>query len=238
MRILLISDIHGNYPALQAISKRMPPAGFDAVLNSGDITVYCPFPNETIEWLTDNKVLSIRGNTDDKVIKLLKGKTFTKPRKAEKRIMYTTTAEALTEENKAYLLGLKKRLLFDAQGVPVELFHGSPADHNEFLFPDTPVGRFRELAAGVKGRVVLTGHSHTPYHIRVDGVDFINPGSVGRMFDGTPHASFAVLTLEQGEVRVAFHRVPYDIDMVVKRIRSLGLPDIYIKMYKAGRKLN
>jgi hypothetical protein len=70
------------------------PLACEQIFNCGDTLVYAPFPNETIDWLRRRAVFSIRGNTDDKVIKLLKGKSFRKPSKPEKRIMYTSTAAA------------------------------------------------------------------------------------------------------------------------------------------------
>ncbi|MDD2464895.1 MAG: metallophosphoesterase family protein, partial [Desulfobulbus sp.] len=102
MNILLISDIHGNYPALAAVSTAVAEQECSHTLNCGDSLVYAPFPNETLDWLQARQAFSIRGNTDDRVIKLLKGKNFKKPAKAEKRIMYTCTAAVLSPENRSY----------------------------------------------------------------------------------------------------------------------------------------
>ena len=104
MRILLISDIHANFVALEAIAKRFRPQSFDLILNGGDTLVYGPFPNQTIDWLRSNRALSILGNTDRHIITLLKGGSFKKPRKAEKRIMYGWTAAELNNDNRRWLL--------------------------------------------------------------------------------------------------------------------------------------
>ena len=238
MRILLISDIHGNYPALVAIDEQTRDLGCDHILNCGDLTVYAPFPNEVINWCRQNNVFSIRGNTDDKVIKLLKGKDFKKPAKADKRIMYTSTAAALTPENAAYLLELKKKKLLRLGKTFLGLFHGSPADHDEQLFAYTPEKRFRELAGLSPCEVVITGHSHSPYHKYVKGVHFINPGSAGRMFDGNPEASYALLELVKGKISVSHHRCAYDVDAVTEAIRRYQLPAIYAEMFRTGTKSN
>jgi len=108
-RILVISDIHGNYPALQAVAEQADIKRCDYIFNCGDCTVYAPFANQVLNWLIEHKAVSIRGNTDDKVIKLLNGKNFKKPGKAEKRIMYTHTAQTLTTNNQAILKGFKKK---------------------------------------------------------------------------------------------------------------------------------
>lgn len=102
MKILLISDIHANFPALQAIWNHFREP-FDLILNGGDTTVYGPFPNQTIDWLRDHEVVSILGNTDRHVLQLLEGRTFKKPRKAEKRVMYGWTAAELSEPNREWL---------------------------------------------------------------------------------------------------------------------------------------
>lgn len=238
MKILLISDIHGNYPALAAVSAAVAGLDCEYVLNCGDSLVYAPFPNQTLDWLRENRVFSIRGNTDDRVIKLLKGKNFKKPSKADKRIMYTSTAKALSEENKTYLLEMKKKKLLRLGHTFIGLFHGSPEDHEEFLFANTPLKRFKELAKTTSCEIIVSGHSHSPYHHHVGGVHFINPGSVGRMFDGRPEASYAILDIKKGKIEVNHYRCPYDVEALVKGIEDNSLPLIYAEMFRAGKKLN
>lgn len=237
-KILLVSDIHANFPALAAIDRLVNSAGFDLILNGGDSTVYGPFPNETLDWLRDHRALSILGNTDVKVIQLLRGEYLKKPRKPEKRIMYTWTAEQLTPANRDLLRGLPHRLRLEVEGFRLGLFHGSPADDDELLFQDTPPERFRELAKENECDIVIVGHSHTPFHKKEGRVHFINPGSVGRMFDGVPDGSFATLELSTDRVRVGLFRCPYPVDQVIAGLRANGLPVVYEEMFRIGRKLN
>lgn len=239
-RILLISDIHGNFPALVAIQNSFQDTIFDAIIHCGDALVYAPFPNQTLNWLRKYATISILGNTDKKVIKILKGKSFKKPGKPEKRIMYETTATALTGKNSLFLKSCKKKTVYRIQktDLTIGIFHGSPAANHEFLFATTSVKRFEELAASCKTDIVVTGHSHTPYHKDIGGVHFINPGSVGRMFDGNPSGSCAVLTVSANKISVNHYRIAYDIEAVTREIAGQGLPDIYSQMYRQGRKLN
>jgi len=247
IKILLLSDIHGNYPALSSIAERFELSSFKYIVNCGDSLVYAPFANETLQWLQKHKVISILGNTDKKVIKLLKGKSFKKPRKKEKRIMYTSTAEKLNQTNTSYLLSLKKTAqikircsadLPKQKKTKICLFHGSPADPDEFLFDTTPKSRFMQLAEQVRCDVIITGHSHTPYCKTISGTTFINPGSVGRMFDKDPRASCATLDLIDNTISVQHFRISYQIDEVIAGLIKEKLPSIYMKMYKSGEKLN
>lgn len=247
MQILLLSDIHGNYPALRAIDSYFAGSHFDHIVNCGDSLVYAPFGNEVIDWLIEKKVLSILGNTDKKVIKLLRGKPFAKPAKADKRIMYTHTADQLSKQSSNYMLSLDISAELplveqpDAPPLPGQLlgiFHGSPAKPHEFLFDTSPRSRFEELAAQYPYRVIATGHSHTPYHFLVGATHFINPGSAGRMFDGNPAACCAVLSVADDRITVRHHRVEYDITAVIQELERQGLPHIYQTMFMLAKKLN
>lgn len=238
MKLLLVSDIHGNFPALKAVAAKLNAASCDGIINTGDSTVYAPFANQTLDWLHRHNAVSILGNTDIKVKKLLKGKGFKKPSKPEKRIMYTSTAETLKPAGKRYLFKLKKKQFVVINGYSIGLFHGSPDKPDEFLFAHTPDDRFHELAKNTDCDIIITGHSHTPYHKKINGVHFINPGSTGRMFDGNPRASCAVLTLKKNGISVQHHRCSYDVEEVVRELARRQLPAIYAEMYRTGRKLN
>lgn len=246
MRILLISDLHANFVALEEISRRFPPGEFDLILNGGDSLVYGPFPNETIDWFRSYRAHSILGNTDRHVIALLRGETFKKPRKAEKRIMYGWTAAELSPANRTWLLNqpLSRTIRLDAadhsdsRGEFLSMFHGSPADPDEFLFAATPICRFRELAELVTTPLVTVGHSHQQFRHEVAGVTFINPGSSGRMFDGKISGGCAVIEKRGGNFNISLHRIAYDAEKLSDEIGRLRLPRIYGEMYRRGRKLN
>lgn len=246
MRILLISDIHANVVALEAVAARFPPPTFDLIINGGDTLVYGPFPNQTIDWLRFHRVLSILGNTDRHIITLLAGKTFKKPRKAEKRIMYGWTAAELSSDNRNWLRDQPAAREIAAPAAPgnktkqpiLAMHHGSPADPDEFLFGATPVCRFQELSRMVSAPLVTIGHSHQQFNLQAGGVTFINPGSTGRMFDGNLSGGCAVITVKKQGFTIDLHRVPYSAPAVASEIRRWRLPSIYAEMVLRGRKLN
>ena len=237
-RLLVLSDIHGNWPALLAVSAQADLSHVDQIINCGDTTVYAPFANQVLDWLADRRALSILGNTDSKVVKLLNGKEFKKPSSAEKRIMYTHTAETLSKRNQQRLLALEKQGRLEAEGRRIAFFHGSPAKQSEFLSADTPEKRWQELAYLAKADIILTGHTHEPQHKIVGGVHFLNPGSVGRMFDGNPAASYLLLELGRKKIRAEFRRCAYDAGLVAQGLAEAALPEIYAEMFRQGLKLN
>jgi putative phosphoesterase len=237
--ILVLGDIHANFPALHAVRNYVREYRFDRIINTGDFTVYSTFPNETIQWFRKrSNSICILGNTDRRVLRILKEKKLKKPKKEEKRVMYFWTAEKLLSENVKYLKSLPRKTDLSIANIRIGVFHGTSDDEDETLFPSAPNSRFRELAEGSPFQVHIMGHSHTPYHKIVDGVHFINPGSVGRMFDGDLRAAFAILKIYSGQIAVDLFRIPYPVDAVVTGLRKNRLPDIYAKMYRLGRKLN
>ncbi len=152
--------------------------------------------------------------------------------------MYFWTFENLLPENVSYLKSLPKHSDFTIGNIRIGVFHGTIEDEDEILFPGTPERRFRKLAKDSPYQVHIMGHSHVPYYKIVDGVHFINPGSVGRMFDGDPRTSFAVINLSAGKIGVDHFRIPYPVEEAIKGLKKNNLPDIYTKMYRTGKKLN
>ena len=238
-KTLLLGDIHGNYPAFKAILKYIQPDQFDWIVNTGDFTVYSTFPNETIQWFRKRKnTVCIIGNTDRRILGILSGKRLKRPRKKEKQVMYFWTAENLRAKNIAYLKSLPERTDLTIGKIRIGVFHGTRDDPDEELFPWAPETRFRELAKDSPYKIQIMGHSHVPFYKIVDGVHFINTGSVGRMFDGDSRASFAILKISSAGIAVEHFRIPYAVEKVVKELKNHKLPDIYGKMFRTGKKLN
>lgn len=238
-KILVMSDVHANYPALQAIETFVQQDRFHRVINAGDLVVYGTFPNETIEWFRKKRnTLCILGNTDNRVLKILAGEPLGRPRKEEKRVMYFWTCENLLPGNARYLKSLPGQRDFTIDGIRIGVSHGTAEDEEETLSPDVPESRFRELARSSPCQVQIMGHSHAPFHKIVDGVHFLNPGSAGRMFDGDPRASFAILSIHSGKISVEHFRIPYPVEQVIESLKRNRLPTIYRKMIETGKKLN
>ncbi len=239
LKLLVLGDIHANWPALKAVVDYIKPTRPDGIIQTGDLTVYGTFPNETIRWFRKKKkTFSILGNTDLKLLRILHGKKLKRPRKEEKRVMYFWTAGQLSKKNRRYLESLPPDRDITLNKVRIGIFHGTVADAEEALGPDAPASRFRQLAHMAPYQVQIMGHSHRPYYKKAAGVHFINPGSVGRMHDGDPRASFAIVGIAPAGVTVTHFRIPYPVRKTVAGIDACGLPPIYKKMFEIGKKLN
>lgn len=238
-KILLLGDIHGNYPAFKAILKYIQPEQFDWIVNTGDFTVYSTFPNETIQWFRKRRnTVCIIGNTDRRILRILNGKKLKRPKKKEKQVMYFWTAENLRAKNSAYLKSLPEQTEFKTGNIRIGVFHGTRDNPDEELFPWAPESRFSELAKDSPYKIQIMGHSHVPFYKKVDGVHFINTGSVGRMFDGDSRVSFAILNISAAGIAVEHFRIPYDVKKVIEGLKDNRLPGIYAEMFQTGKKLN
>jgi diadenosine tetraphosphatase ApaH/serine/threonine PP2A family protein phosphatase len=105
------------------------------------------------------------------------------------------------------------------------------------LTAETPEQRLQELAAVAKVDIVLCGHSHRAFVRSIEGVYFINPGSVGRPDDGDPRASYGILRLARDAVAVDHYRLDYDIEAAVQAIRDQKLPELFAQMLLQGRSM-
>ena len=149
--------------------------------------------------------------------------------------LFWTRAET-TEENKAYLRTLVSEIRFEAGGRRVRLVHGSPRRMNEYLFEDRDPRSLARIAQGADADVLVFGHTHKPWVREIEGVLFVNDGSVGKPKDGDPRAAWALLTVEQGQpVQVEICRVPYDVASMAAAIRVAdGLPDHFAADIETG----
>lgn len=239
MKVALIGDVHANLPALEAILAHAREKGVDAVWNVGDFVGYGAFPDEVVRRLQEAGAVSIIGNYDRKALKL-KGKKSKGPKgkQPEKWLAFRWAYDNLSKPSRKYLRALPEELRLEAGGKRVLLVHGSPVSDKEHLTPDTPDDRLRELAATAEADVIVCGHSHQPFRRKVEGVWFINTGSVGRPDDGDPRAAYAVLHLGPRLFQVRHYRVAYDVESAAAAIRERRLPEAFAQMVLRGRSLD
>jgi putative phosphoesterase len=222
MKIAIFSDIHGNLQALDAVLADIDAQQVDAVFCLGDLVGYGASPNEVIQRMRARGFPTIMGNYDDGV-----GferddcgcayREDSERERGDRSLAWTKTH--VWNEHKLFLQSLVPEIRFDADGKRVLLVHGSPRKMNEYLFEDRPLSSFQRLAASSDADVIVFGHTHKPYVKDVDGVRFVNVGSVGKPKDGDWRACYAMLDAE-----VTFRRVPYDVATAAAAIRATDLP--------------
>jgi putative phosphoesterase len=228
--VAVITDIHGNLPALEAALSRIEKLGIDEIYCGGDLVGYGPWPNEVCRVLERRAIPTIYGNYDYAIARDDEdcGCAYTDRHDrelGEQSIAWTL--EHTDPASKAFMGGLPFDLRFELAGKPVRLVHGSPRKVNEYLFEDKPARTFERIARGAECDVLVFGHTHQPWIHEYGGVLFVNCGSVGKPRDGDPRGGFAVLEDADGDVAASIVRFQYDAERVACEVSASGLPAEY-----------
>jgi predicted phosphodiesterase len=226
MRIAVISDIHSNLYALEAVLERIRELSPDAVLCLGDIVGYGAHPNECRRLVREAAGYSIVGNHDRAA--LTRDVGFMNPYAAAAALW---TADQLDDDSRAYISSLQQSAsIDDGVGGVVRGFHGSDADANEYVYEEMAEEGILTRSGAT---AVFLGHTHVPFLRTFESGIVGNPGSVGQPRDGDPRASFAVFNTESREFEMT--RVEYDIDSASESILKAGLPMILASRLFVGK---
>jgi putative phosphoesterase len=214
MRILLLADIHANWPALQAIQEP-----HDVCIVLGDLVDYGLEPAPCIQWVREHATYAIRGNHDHGVAQYVRtaGKVGFRYLTTVTRAV---TQEKLSSEDRRYLASLPITRTVTLDGVKYLLVHATPRDPlDEYAITDVEFWgrRLQNVEAGV----ICVGHTHTPFVLEVGDKLVINPGSVGQPRDGDPRASYAVIENHRAEIK----RVEYPVEETIRTVLESNLPE-------------
>lgn len=246
MRYALISDIHANLPALEAVLDHVASqSDIAATYHLGDLVGYAPWPNETVALLNERGIEGIAGNYDSTVATDYKhcGCKYEDPRQEElSHLSFGWTKENTLAETKKILGALPFRLDLrpnggHAPGPTLILVHGTPTLNTVYWTEDRPDSFCTQMAAlaGARaGDVIAFGHTHLPWNREVEGVHFVNTGTVGRPKDGDWRAGYTVIEFSDGKVTVEYLRVEYDVERAMRGIRESDLPDDFADFLRAG----
>jgi putative phosphoesterase len=214
MRILLLADIHGNWPALEAINEP-----FDVCLCLGDLVDYGPEPGPCIDWVRRRAAHCVRGNHDHGVAQnvVVSGQNGFKYLTGVTRPLSRTRIGA---EDMRYLATLPLTQYLTLDDTRFLLVHATPRDPLDEYAPAEADFWERRLA-DVDAEVVCVGHTHIPYVLEVGDRVVVNPGSVGLPRDGDPRASYAILE----DHRIELKRVEYPVESTVQSVRESPLPE-------------
>ncbi len=232
MKYAILTDIHGNFEALEKVLAKTDELGAEKIVNLGDLVGYYTQPNECVDLIRSREAISIMGNHDVVACERIEPIYFNPT--AAQAILWAR--DQLTPENKEYLAELpdQRKIL-----EHIMIVHGSVRDRDEYLLfrPEIELS-FAALENNHPGvTIVFFGHTHRRIHfekekdklfaatsgdrlsMREGSAYLINPGSVGQPRDGDPRAAFCMFDSDAGEI--TFHRVPFDIDKVAAAVRKM-----------------
>lgn len=229
MRYTVISDIHSNLDALEAVIDEIPKA--TPIICLGDIVGYGAEPNEVVEVVQGLKPLVVlMGNHDYAVVT---GDVQGFSTYAATAIAWTR--KHITAANMQFLSNLRSEAFVELESVPVALYHGSPRDSLfEYIYPEISHEEVESLMDMSKCNVVLLGHTHIPMCLSAKGGILTNPGSVGQPRDGNPNASIGFLSVSAGEYDFKHKRVKYDVESAAGKIIESGLPVFLASRLREG----
>lgn len=237
MRYLILSDMHANWDAFEAVLRRARRKRFDAVLVLGDLVGYGGAPNQVVEAVRDlgPRLHTVRGNHDKVVAGIDTGANFNQTALTAAQ----WTSQRLTPGNLRYVRDLPKGPIRIAEDLAI--CHGSPLDEDTYVFSDVDAW---EIFSGYTNPVTFFGHTHIPSLFWLEGrmlgvkalrgttgrivLDpagryLINPGSIGQPRDRDPRASYMTYDSERRVIR--WYRITYPISEAQRRIRKAGLPN-------------
>jgi len=248
MRYALISDIHANLQALDAVLDNIDRRGdVDAIYHAGDLVGYASSPNAVVDRLRERAIFGVAGNYDSTVAADYKhcGCKSENPRQEElAHVSYEYTRRAVTRETRRVLAALPfsldlRPLGGHVSGPRLVLVHGTATLNTLYWTEDRSDDFCLKMAATMglaAGDAIAFGHTHKPWHRTVEGIHFINTGSVGRPKDGDWRAGYVLLTLGDMAPHAEFVRVEYDIEMAVAGVQAAGLPDDFAEFLRTGGK--
>ena len=249
VRIALISDIHANLPALEAVLSDIESLDGDTrVYHVGDLVGYGPWPNEVVSLLRSHEIPGVAGNYDSTVAVGADhcGCRYEDPRQeALSHESYAWTREHVDDATRRHLGRLPFRL--DVRptgghrpGGNMILIHAAPTLNTLYWTEDRPDSFCSKMAgrAGAEsGDLIAFGHTHRPWHREVEGIHFVNTGSVGRPKDGDWRAGYTIVEWADGEAEIRSVRVEYDVERAVRGITESELPDELAEVLRTGGSL-
>lgn len=212
MKVLILSDVHANLEALQAITESS-----DELWVLGDLVNYGPSPAEVVDFIRRNAAVVVRGNHDNAIGAGVDPRC-SPPFREMAQAMQVYTESVLNDDQRAYLRNLPLTVQRQVGGKVFFLCHAAPGDPL-FRYVRADPALWAKEAAAMNADVLLVGHTHLPFILDLGAQRVVNPGSVGQPKDGAPQARYAVL--EDGVVTLK--SAPYAVDETVRKLSELQI---------------
>ncbi len=229
MKYAVISDIHGNMEALNAVLTDIEEVEMaDKILCLGDLAMAGPEPGAAIDKIKSlveaEKVICIQGNTD-KMIADYNENILDSLR--EKNEIMANALEAdvkiLSDSQKEFLKNLPVNEKVEYLKNKILMVHGSPRRNDENIFPEMPISEIEEMVKDTDADIILCGHTHVPCGYQTESrKTIVNDGSVGRPFSEEPKACYAILDIGMGCISVRHKHIEYDVNTASKKLLERG----------------
>jgi predicted phosphodiesterase len=246
MRYLLLSDVHANRPALEAVLRdAQARADITGIYHLGDLVGYAPWPNEVVSMLQSAGIPGVAGNYDSTVATAYKHCGCRSENAHQEELAHRSfswTLEHTSESSKRFMRGLPFRIDIrpfggHLAGPTIRLVHGNHVLNTVYVTEDRTDDFLTKMADGMgakAGDVIAFGHTHKPWHRVVGDVHFVNTGSVGRPKDGDPRAAYVLLDITESAVEVEFVRIEYNVEEAARAIIASELPDEFADFLRTG----
>ena len=238
MRLVVLSDVHGNCLALVTVLEDVKKTGYDHIVCNGDMIQSGPQPHETVQLLREMKCSIVMGNSDAWLMTGVEtdAHLIAEERRKKLDIVRAWSLSKLNEEDRAFINAFQPTVTVESgHRRNLLAFHGSPTSFDQFLLPSTPEDEFQEILKPYAKDILTGGHMHLQYTRRLRDSQnfFFNPGSVGVAYNHEqsgdkgfldPWAEYAILTVQKSHVHLEFVRVPLDMDKMAEIYRQSDRP--------------
>jgi predicted phosphodiesterase len=234
-KVAILSDIHGNLPALEAVLAEIAVASIERIVCLGDVATLGPQPHEVIARLAGLGCPVVLGNTDASLLALARDDSVTGDVWGSLDFDFDRWCAAqLTDDDLAYLRTFQPTISVSlGDGATLLCYHGSPRSYDERITAETTDDALHEMFAEAPAQIYAGGHTHQQLLRRYRGALVLNPGTVGFAKDAVPPAApvrnpawaeYATIASDGGQLDVSLHRVRFDLDALFAALDASGVP--------------
>lgn len=229
MEIGVISDVHSNLPALEAVLEEFDNRGVDEIICAGDLIGYYPYPNDVLNLISSREIKCVRGNHDEAV---LTGTPQNYKDTAIKTLKWTKNQ--IDEEKKDIIKSYPVERVEKYNFLTVHVVHGSPLHpFTDYIYPEDVDHRFIKENLNKSPDFLILGHTHEQFRVNIGETTVLNPGSVGQPRDGEKTAGYAIIDTEYESATL--YRASYDIKRTKNKIQKEGLPQGLARRLTEGK---
>ena len=212
MKVAILSDIHANIFALQAVIEDLNKESVEKIIVAGDIVGYYYWPREVIELImADSRFICIHGNHENILRDVLACTKAANRYRRKYGSGYDFCQQQLSKEHLQWLFSLPESICLDIDGMQFHVSHGTLGDLNEYLYPDAPINKLLQNYSECE--FTIFGHTHYPFFHSYNNRFLLNPGSVGQPRDQGGLASYIIINSNNRVLR--FKRKPFNIEPII-----------------------